>query len=94
MFADMTPSSQQFDQQKRVHHWRATKRLTAVLLLTWLIVTFGSIFYARELSAFTLFGWPVSFYMIAQGVPLIYVVILGIYAWRMRILDLRCRNQD
>ncbi|MGV8899874.1 MAG: DUF4212 domain-containing protein [Burkholderiaceae bacterium] len=90
----MTLSSQQSDQQKRALHWRATKRLTAVLLLAWLIVTFVSIFYARELSALTLFGWPVSFYMIAQGVPLIYVVILGIYAWRMRILDLRCGNQD
>lgn len=90
----MTLSNQQFDQQKRAHHWRVTKRLTAVLLLTWLIVTFVSIFYARELSALTLFGWPVSFYMIAQGLPLIYVVILGIYAWRMRILDLRCGNQD
>lgn len=84
----MTQSAQ------RIHHWRATKRLTTVLLLTWLIITFGSIFFARELSDPTIFGWPVSFYLIAQGIPLIYLLILGIYAWRMRTLDRRYRNED
>ena len=80
--------------QQRAAHWRATKRLTAMLLLTWLIITFGGIFFARELSALTIFGWPVSFYMVAQGVPLAYVAILAIYALRMRVLDRRCRNDD
>ncbi|MDP3841428.1 MAG: DUF4212 domain-containing protein [Oxalobacteraceae bacterium] len=81
-------------QHKRGVHWRATKRLTTVLLLTWLIITFGSIFFARELSDPTIFGWPVSFYLIAQGIPLIYLLILGIYAWRMRTLDRRYRKED
>ena len=88
----MTPPGRQF--APSTNHWRATKRLTGVLLLTWLIITFGSIFFARELSELTIFGWPVSFYMIAQGVPLLYVVILGIYAWRMRTLDRRCGSED
>lgn len=81
-------------QHKRGVHWRATKRLTTVLLLTWLIVTFGGIFFARELSDPTIFGWPVSFYLIAQGIPLMYLLILGIYAWRMRTLDRRYRKED
>jgi putative solute:sodium symporter small subunit len=89
----MSRSTEQFAQQ-RAAHWRATKRLTAVLLTTWLVVTFGGIFFARELSDPTIFGWPVSFYMIAQGVPLAYVTILAIYALRMRALDRRCRNES
>jgi len=84
----MTQSAQ------RIHHWRATRRLTAVLLLAWLSATFGAIFFARELSDPTIFGWPVSFYLIAQGIPLIYLLILGIYAWRMRTLDRRYRKED
>lgn len=90
----MTPVSRQSVQQRRTAHWRATRRLTAVLLSTWLAVTFGGIFFARELSGVTVLGWPVSFYMIAQGVPLVYLGIIGLYAWRMRILDRRCREED
>ncbi|MEO8170600.1 MAG: sodium/substrate symporter small subunit [Oxalobacteraceae bacterium] len=78
---------------QRAIHWRATRRLTTVLLLTWLSITFGGIFFARELSDPTMFGWPVSFYLIAQGIPLIYLLILGIYAWRMRALDRRYRKE-
>jgi putative solute:sodium symporter small subunit len=69
------------------NHWQRVRRLTALLLAVWLAVTFGVIFFARELSAFTLFGWPVSFYMAAQGTILIYLAIIAVYAWRMRRLD-------
>jgi putative solute:sodium symporter small subunit len=71
----------------RVIYWRRTRRLTACLLAVWFLVTFGVIFFARELSGITLFGWPVSFYMAAQGTILVYVIIVGVYAWRMRQLD-------
>lgn len=68
-------------------HWDSTKRLTRILLLIWFFITFLTIFFARELSNVTLFGWPLSFYMVAQGAPLIYVMIVAVYAWRMRRLD-------
>lgn len=73
-------------------HWDGTKRLTRKLLLAWFFITFLTIFFARELSNVTLFGWPLSFYMAAQGAPLLYVVIVAIYAWRMRRLDKKLRN--
>ena len=44
-------------------------------------------FFARELSRFTLFGWPLSFYMAAQGVSLVSLAVIVFYAWRMRRLD-------
>jgi putative solute:sodium symporter small subunit len=71
----------------RTEYWRRTRRLTLQLLLVWFLVTFGVIFFARELSGLTLFGWPLSFYMAAQGATLIYVVIVAVYAWRMQRLD-------
>ena len=73
-------------------HWDNTKRLTRKLLLAWFLITFLTIFFARELSELTLFGWSLSFYMAAQGAPLLYVVIVAIYAWRMRRLDKKLRN--
>ena len=68
-------------------HWQRVRRLTAILLLAWFVITFGVVYFARELSAFTLFGWPLSFYMAAQGTILIYLAIVAIYAWRMHHLD-------
>ena len=68
-------------------YWRQTRRLTIHLLLVWFIVTFLSIYFARNLAAYTLFGWPVSFFMAAQGSTLIYFGIVAFYAWRMRQID-------
>jgi putative solute:sodium symporter small subunit len=68
-------------------YWSAARRLTLQLLAVWLVVTFTIIFFARELSSITLFGWPLSFYFAAQGATLIYVVIVWFYASRMKGLD-------
>jgi putative solute:sodium symporter small subunit len=68
-------------------YWRDTQRLTLWLTAIWLVATFCVIFFARDLYGVTLFGWPVSFYMAAQGILLLYVAIVGTYAWRMRQLD-------
>jgi putative solute:sodium symporter small subunit len=65
--------------QKRALYWTRVRRLT--------LDTFGVIFFARELSRFTVFGWPFSFYMAAQGTILIYVTLVAVYAWRMGKLD-------
>jgi len=68
-------------------YWRQTSRMTLHLLLVWFVVTFLSIYFARDLAAYTLFGWPVSFFMAAQGSTLIYFGIVAFYAWRMRQVD-------
>ena len=74
-------------------HWHRARRLTGLLLLVWLLTTFCATFFARELSGLNLFGWPLSFYLAAQGGCLVYLAILGIYAWRMRRLDRQWRRQ-
>lgn len=61
-------------------YWRQTRRLTVALLFLWFILTFGILFFARELTSIQFFGWSFSFYMAAQGLTLIYVVILGIFS--------------
>jgi len=71
------------------HHeyWRKTVRITAILLGIWFIVTFVVAFFARQLN-FTFFGWPFSFWVGAQGALIVYVGIIGFYAWYMNRLDL------
>ncbi len=67
-------------------YWRRTLRLTALLLAAWFAVTFGTSFFARDLS-FDFFGWPFSFWMGAQGAILLYVLIIWVYARCMKRLD-------
>jgi len=77
----------------RAAHWRRTRRVTAALLLLWFGTTFGTVFFARELIGLTVFGWPLSFYLAAQGASLAYLLILGLYALAMRRLDRRFARQ-
>ena len=73
--------------QRHHEYWRKNLRITAVLLVVWFIVTFVEGWYARELNNFTFLGFPFGFYMSAQGSLIIYVVLIGIYAWYMNKLD-------
>lgn len=71
----------------RAAHWARARRMTTALLLLWLLTGFCAAFFARELAGLSVFGWPLSFYLAAQGASLVYLAIIVFYAWRMRQLD-------
>jgi putative solute:sodium symporter small subunit len=71
----------------RAAHWRSTRRVTALLLAIWLVTSFGAVWFARDLQNLTVFGWPLSFYMAAQGASLVYLAVIGVYAVLMRRAD-------
>lgn len=73
--------------ERRAEYWRRTRRFTLILALAWFALSFGTIFFARELAQFSFFGWTVSFYLAAQGATLLYLALVGCYAWHMRRLD-------
>ena len=66
-------------------YWRRNLRLTAVLMAIWFVVTFVVAFHARALD-FNFFGWPFSYWVAAQGAPVVYLLIIGYYARRMNRL--------
>lgn len=68
-------------------YWPTVRVITFVLLALWLLLNFSVIFYARELSGLQLFGWPIPFYMAAQGTILIYLLIIGGYALLVNRLE-------
>jgi putative solute:sodium symporter small subunit len=78
--------------QRETGYWNKVRRLTLWLLLAWFATTVLSIWFARELSHINLFGWPLPFYMAAQGSLLIYLGIIGLYAWRVHRLERRLRQ--
>lgn len=73
--------------QKHKEYWQRNLRMTAILLAIWFVVTFVVSFYARELSGVTILGFPLGFYMGAQGSLVIYVLIIWFYARYMNALD-------
>lgn len=70
-------------------HWRRNRLLTCALLLLWFGLILGAALYARELNRHTVFGIPVAFYLFAQGAPILFLIIIGVYARRMNRLDRR-----
>ncbi len=67
-------------------YWRKNLRITTILMFVWFMVTFVAAYFARELS-FEFFGWPFSFWVASQGALVVYVAIVGIYAFYMNRLD-------
>jgi len=79
---------------KHIEYWKKNLRITAILLVIWFVVTYVIGYYAIELSNVTFFGWPLPFYMGAQGSLAIYVAIIGYYAWYMNRLDIKYGVQE
>ena len=73
--------------EQHKEYWRKNLTITAILLFIWFVVTFVEAWFARELNQFTFLGFPFGFYMSAQGSLIIYVVLIGVYAWYMNRLD-------
>ncbi len=79
---------------KHRQYWHKNLRLTALLLLIWFIATFVVSWFARDLQFVTIMGFPFPFYMAAQGALLIYVMLVGYYAYRMGKLDREYNAQE
>lgn len=80
--------------RKQQAYWRRNLRITALLLAIWFVVTFVVSYFARELADITLLGFPLGFYMGAQGAPVIYVLIIWWYARYMNSLDRKYGVED
>ena len=73
--------------EKHKEYWSRNLRITAILLLIWFVVTYVMAYFAIPLAEINFFGWPLSFYMAAQGSLVIYVLIIWYYARYMNGLD-------
>ena len=73
--------------QRHEEYWRKNLVVTAILLGIWFIATFIVGWNARALNEITILGFPLGFYMSAQGSLIIYLVIIGVYALYMKKLD-------
>ncbi|MDX5411345.1 MAG: DUF4212 domain-containing protein [Thauera sp.] len=78
------------DERQRAY-WRRNLALTLTLLGVWFGVTFVGGYFAAELNAVSFLGFPLGFYLFAQGSLLIYLVIIVIYVFVMNRMDRQYR---
>jgi cation/acetate symporter len=73
-------------------YWQSNLRLIGVLLLIWFGVSFGTAAIAPWLNHFQILtGFPLGYYMGAQGSLVIFLGLITAYAWRAGRLDRRFR---
>lgn len=75
-------------------YWRRNLRLIVPLLLVWLIVILAPTVLAPTLNQIQILtGFPLGYYITAQGGLIIFLAIIIFYAWRAARLD-RAFNPD
>lgn len=69
----------------REAYWRENRRLIAILLTVWAVVSYGfAILFPGEYAIGQL---PAGFWWAQQGSMYVFVVLIFVYAWRMDAID-------
>lgn len=78
----------ELSEQQRQAYWRYNVRLTIVLLIIWFVTAYiVSGLAAGWLNQVTLLGFPLGYYMAAQGSLAIFVIEIAMYAYLMNKRD-------
>jgi putative solute:sodium symporter small subunit len=76
-------------EEQRESYWRYNIKLTIILLVIWFVVTYLiSGLWAGWLNQFSFLGFPLGYYMAAQGSLAIFVIEIAVYAFLMNKLDM------
>jgi len=88
-------SSTADDGDSRSAYWKANLRLLAKLLVVWFVVSFGfGILLVDWLNEIQFFGFKLGFWFAQQGSIYVFVVLIFIYARKMRALDRKFGVED
>ncbi len=68
-------------------YWMENKRLMMVTLFIWSIVSYGATLIAGSLNNIVIFGFPLGYYMGAQGSLIVFVILNIIYSSKMNQID-------
>jgi putative solute:sodium symporter small subunit len=76
-------------ERQKDEYWRYNATLTTVLLVIWFVVTYIiSGVMAGWLNQYSFLGFPLGYYMAAQGSLAIFVIQIAVYAYLMNRKDL------
>ena len=76
--------------QAKTEHWDRTRNLTFVTLGIWFFFSFFIHWFGPELNNLSFLGFPLGFYMAAQGSPVAFVILLWWSTRRQEAIDEEC----
>lgn len=76
--------------ESRITHWQRTKNLMIVHLVVWFVFAYGIQWFAPQLNQFSFLGFPVGFYMAAQGSLFAFVIQLFVFVKQQDAIDREC----
>jgi len=68
-------------------HWAKTRTLMWICLVVWVVFSFAIHLFVSALNGVTFLGFPLGFYMAAQGSLVVFVVLIFWYAARQNAID-------
>ncbi len=74
----------------RVSYWNKTRNLMFVMLALWVFFGFVVHFFVAALNNIVILGFPLGFYMAAQGSLIAFVVMLFWFARKQNAIDEEC----
>ena len=79
------PSIRRGEEARRRAYWLFNLKWIAGLLAVWMFATFGVPYFANDWTL-SFAGWPLSFWVCAQALPLLYALLALVYA---RVMERR-----
>lgn len=70
-----------------LEYWHKTRNLMWFCLAVWFVFGFGINFFVNELNEITFLGFPLGFYMAAQGSLIVFVILIFWFAYRQNQID-------
>ena len=68
-------------------YWRRTRGLMWFCLVVWFVFGFAIHLFVDELNRWTVLGFPLGFYMAAQGSLIVFVVLIFWFSARQNRID-------
>ena len=68
-------------------HWSRTSGLMWIMMILWAFFSFFIHMFVDQLNTIKILGFPIGFYMAAQGSLIAFVVMLFLFASRQESID-------
>jgi len=81
-------------QEKLDAYWKENRNLVLVLLAIWAGASYGIQLLGSALNSIVIGGFPLAYYMGAQGSLIIFMILIYVYAKKMGELDKKYNVQE
>jgi putative solute:sodium symporter small subunit len=79
--------SDQITPEAAAGHWAKTRTLMWICLVVWALFSFVIHMFVDSLNDISILGFPLGFYMAAQGSLVVFVVLIFWYSARQNAID-------